>query len=205
MTTSLTKILTYKCFECGAFATAEISAFKLNPTGGMLFCSSCGSKTIEIRQIKDNYIFSTVCHDCAESVGVKIPIKDFWRQDELAIKCCECSSVLIKSSNKAPRTKIDTMIFPNYQNQDVTDRTITKLQELVSTKRFSCGCGNNNPNVEINYNNIKLSCPKCGASHSFYTRNLNDLRSTSRFKEIVLEKPTTTTTDDKNSKVINLF
>jgi Zn finger protein HypA/HybF involved in hydrogenase expression len=146
-----------------------------------------------------------VCHDCAESVGVKIPIKDFWKQEEIAIKCCECSSVLIKTANKSNHSKIDTMIFPNYQNQDVTDRTITKLQELVSLKRFKCECGNIAPKVEINYNNIRLFCPKCGASHSFYTRNLSDLRSTSRFREIVLEKKDVEATEDKTSKVISLF
>jgi len=193
----------FQCFKCGNVQKKKLNTFEYS--GNKMFnilCDSCNKSVASLeRKGKDKYKFSFSCVECGSLHSCTFPVNEFWQTDLKKIKCPDTSDIafvigsdtnvlsVIEENflmSKPEENAVASYVSSFMETEQIFD-VIDHFEALTQRGKINCKCGENNLNLQIEENGIRLCCSFCGREIFFGVSSFDELTAILRLSEINLE------------------
>ncbi len=183
MISDLNRSILYMCPQCTCVSLCKITVFDITKkTPKIIHCSDkdCQKSLITIKSSNDKYKITADCALCDETHSFTLSNKTVWNKDFLILRCPSSGLGIVfigkdperlKQEYKAQNELIAGLIsgeeFSDPDEFDLLFDIIERINELVQNKAIKCSCGKSDISININFNNVTLTCRSCRLSESF--------------------------------------
>lgn len=193
----------FQCFKCGNVQNKKLNTFEYS--GNKMFnilCDSCNKSIASLeKKGKDKYKFSFSCVECGYSHSCTFPVNEFWQTDLKKIKCPDTNDIafVIGSESKVMPVIEENFLMSESEENDGTSYVssymgseqifdvIDHFEALTQMGKINCKCEENNLNLQIEENGIRLCCSYCGREIFFEVSSFVELKAILSLSEINIE------------------
>ena len=193
----------FQCFKCGNVQNKKLNTFEYS--GNKMFnilCDSCNKSIASLeKKGKDKYKFSFSCVECGYSHSCTFPVNEFWQTDLKKIKCPDTNDIafVIGSESKVMPVIEENFLMSESEENDGTSYVssymgseqifdvIDHFEALTQMGKINCKCEENNLNLQIEENGIRLCCSYCGREIFFEVSSFDELKAILSLSEINIE------------------
>lgn len=194
--------IVFRCATCGRFCFNNLSLFNFSGKKEEYLSCKCGKTSIKVI-FKDKRKISIMlpCFLC-NAIHTYTFSADHFFFDSLKTFQCPKKHMEIGFVGKDESVRdaldhhedllksiLEEMGIPELcKNIEVVIESINYIHDLAELGKIHCECGNNNVEMDVLTNVLKLRCTFCGNEISLFTRNNEDLKCIQAQTMIYLQK-----------------
>lgn len=195
--------LAMRCPTCGRLEIEQLNIFQLSGGNSHDIYCECGSKKMSITKKGTDHInLDYYCIICDHEHSTLIPAQEFWSKNKVSsILCLETKLnlgyfgpyKLIKEKVRKQQKELDSMAndlgFEDFADPELMLAILDYLHDIAAQGNLFCECGSHDINVDLNSDEIKLSCNNCGATKKIPAQNRQELDYLKQKGELMLKIP----------------
>ncbi|CEP68412.1 Uncharacterized [Moorella glycerini] len=193
-------VVVLRCPTCGRLEFRGLSLFNFAGSRTWQAECSCGTTLLTISRKKGkNFWLQYHCGMCDCLHINRYTRQELWSRELLTLTCKETE---LEVGFIGPREKVQRAVqrhdrtlaevaqdlgFDDYfEEPDVMYQLLSLIYQLAEDGRVSCGCGNENIEIEIFPGHLQLRCEACRAEKNLPAGTMADLERVENLQEIRL-------------------
>lgn len=210
--TSIT--IAYKCSSCGSIRYYSVSMFTLLYGRENRFKCRCRKADLSIMGNKDRYIVKVSCIGCGKDHVYSVGRKEIINKGIIVLSCPETGLQLCFMGrddlvgNKVDKMEkkldefIDMFGYESYfKNTQVMFDLLNKIHDIAEQGNLYCECGNNDIELLLLPESIRLKCRQCMSEDSINAATNKDLREMMQKNSILIATTDSDLNKNRNGRL----